>query len=46
MRERRSGSFRKSLQLPEGVDKNKIRVRFENGVLEVILPVPMVVKSS
>ena len=35
VRERRSGSFRRSLQLPEGVDENNIRARFENGVLEV-----------
>ena len=37
MRERKSGSFRRSLQLPEGVDEDKIRARFENGVLEVTL---------
>jgi len=37
IRERRSGSFRRSLQLPEGVDEDKIRARFENGVLEVTL---------
>ena len=35
VRERRSGSFRRSLQLPEGIDENSIRARFENGVLEV-----------
>ena len=35
VRERRSGSFRRSLQLPEGVDEDSIRARFENGVLEV-----------
>ena len=37
VRERRSGSFRRSLQLPEGVDEDNIRARFENGVLEVTL---------
>jgi HSP20 family protein len=31
VRERRSGSFRRSLQLPEGVDEDSIRARFENG---------------
>ena len=35
VRERRSGSFRRSLQLPEGIDENSIRARFDNGVLEV-----------
>jgi HSP20 family protein len=35
VRERRSGSFRRSLQLPEGVDEDSIRDRFDNGVLEV-----------
>jgi HSP20 family protein len=35
VRERRSRSFRRSLQLPERVDEDSIRARFENGVLEV-----------
>jgi len=37
VRERRSGSFRRSLQLPEGVDEDSVRARFENGVLEVTI---------
>ena len=37
VRERRSGSFRRSLQLPEGADEDSIRARFENGVLEVTI---------
>ncbi len=37
VRERRFGSFRRSLQLPEGVDDDSIRARFENGVLEVTI---------
>ena len=37
VRERRSGSFRRSLQLPEGLDEDSIRARFENGVLEVTI---------
>jgi HSP20 family protein len=37
VRERRSGSFRRSLQLPEDVDEDNIRARFENGVLEVTI---------
>src|SRR5919112_2389451 len=35
VRERRSGSFRRSIHLPEGVDEDNIRARFEHGVLEV-----------
>lgn len=37
VRERRSGSFSRSLTLPEGVDESKIRARYEDGVLEVIV---------
>jgi HSP20 family protein len=35
VRERRYGSFRRSMTLPEGVDDSKIHARFEDGVLEV-----------
>lgn len=35
VRERRSGSFRRSMQLPESVDESKIHARFDKGVLEV-----------
>ena len=35
VRERRYGSFRRSLTLPEGTDESKIHARYENGVLEV-----------
>jgi HSP20 family protein len=35
VRERRYGSFSRSLSLPEGVDESKINARYENGVLEV-----------
>jgi HSP20 family protein len=35
VRERRYGSFRRSMTLPQGVDESKISARFENGVLEV-----------
>jgi HSP20 family protein len=35
VRERRYGSFSRSLTLPEGVDESKIHARYENGVLEV-----------
>jgi HSP20 family protein len=35
VRERCSGSFRRSFQLPERIDHHNIRACFENGVLEV-----------
>jgi HSP20 family protein len=35
VRERRYGSFRRSMSLPEGVDESKIHARFEHGVLEI-----------
>lgn len=35
VRERRYGSFRRSLTVPEGVDESKVHARFEDGVLEV-----------
>lgn len=35
VRERRHGSFRRSMSLPEGTDESKIHARFEDGVLEV-----------
>jgi HSP20 family protein len=38
--ERASGSFSRSLTLPEGVDADAIQARFENGVLEVRIPKP------
>jgi HSP20 family protein len=35
VRERRYGSFRRSMTLPEGTDDSKVHARFEDGVLEV-----------
>jgi HSP20 family protein len=35
VRERRYGSFSRSLTLPEGVDESKVHARYENGVLQV-----------
>jgi HSP20 family protein len=35
VRERRYGSFRRSMTLPQGTDEGKISARFEDGVLEV-----------
>jgi HSP20 family protein len=37
VRERRQGTFRRSMTLPEGVDEESIRARFEDGVLEVTI---------
>ncbi len=36
----RYGRFYRSIPLPEGADVEQARARFENGVLEVTLPVP------
>ncbi|MBV9416418.1 MAG: Hsp20/alpha crystallin family protein [Solirubrobacterales bacterium] len=38
--ERASGSFSRSLTLPEGVDAEGIQASFDNGVLEVRIPKP------
>ena len=32
------GAFRRSVTVPEGVDAESIKARFENGILEVVLP--------
>jgi HSP20 family protein len=38
--ERASGSFRRSLRLPEGVEAEQIEASFAGGVLEVSIPKP------
>ena len=38
VRERRYGSFRRSLVLPHDVEEDRISARFEDGVLEVRVP--------
>jgi HSP20 family protein len=38
--ERSSGSFSRSLTLPEGVDPEAVKASFEHGVLEVRIPKP------
>jgi HSP20 family protein len=35
VRERRYGTFRRSMQLPQGTDESSISARFQDGVLEV-----------
>ena len=39
VRERRAGSFRRSLRLSDTVDTDKVEPRYENGVLTITLPV-------
>ena len=38
VRERRSGSFHRSLRLPDTVDADKVEPHYENGVLTITLP--------
>ena len=38
MRERRSGSFHRSLRLPDTVDQDAAEPRYEHGVLTITLP--------
>ena len=45
VRERRYGSFSRSLTVPEGVDESKIHARYENGVLEVTVEGAAVVQE-
>lgn len=39
-RERRYGSFSRSLALPDGVEAKKIKAKTHDGVLEVTIPLP------
>jgi HSP20 family protein len=39
-RERRYGSFSRSIPLPKGVEAKKIKARTHDGVLEVTIPLP------
>ncbi|MFH1729154.1 MAG: Hsp20/alpha crystallin family protein [Pseudomonadota bacterium] len=41
-RERCYGSFSRSFCLPEGVDENKIKAEFKNGLLKLSIPKPEV----
>lgn len=38
--ERRYGRFARSISLPEGVNAEDVRATFENGVLEITVPMP------
>lgn len=45
VRERRQGTFRRSISLPQGTDESKIQARFEDGVLEVTVTGAAVVEE-
>jgi HSP20 family protein len=44
--ERSSGSFRRSVRLPEGIDGEAITATFDKGVLEVSVPKPELAKPQ
>ena len=45
VRERRRGTFRRSMTLPEGTDESKIHANFQDGVLEVTVEGAAVVQE-
>ena len=45
-RERRYGSFRRSMALPTGVDAKQIKATTHDGVVEVTIPLPNDVKKE
>jgi HSP20 family protein len=45
-RERRYGSFSRSMALPAGVDAKKIKARTRDGVVEVTVPLPKEAKKE
>jgi HSP20 family protein len=45
-RERRYGSFSRSMALPEGVDAKKIKATTRDGVVEVTIPLPKGAKKE
>ena len=38
--ERSYGSFTRSIAVPDGIDEDKVKASFDNGVLEVTIPIP------
>jgi HSP20 family protein len=38
--ERRYGKFYRAIPLPEGIDADQVKASFNNGVLEVSMPMP------
>lgn len=45
-RERVFGKFERSFQLPVGVNEDQIQARLEEGVLEVLIPKPLLAKPK
>lgn len=45
-RERRYGSFARSMALPPGVDAEKIKAKTHDGVVEVTIPLPKEAKKT
>ena len=45
-RERRYGSFSRSMALPMGVDAKKIKAKTHDGVVEVTIPLPKEAKKE
>jgi HSP20 family protein len=45
-RERRYGSFSRSLSLPPGVDASKVKAKTHDGVVEVTIPLPKEAKKE
>ena len=45
-RERRYGSFTRSMALPGGVDPSKIKAKTKDGVVEVTIPLPSQTKKE
>lgn len=39
--ERRFGHFSRTLPLPEGVTEDKVKAKFDNGVLQISFPKPV-----
>lgn len=45
-RERRYGSFSRSMALPSGIDAKKIKAKTHDGVVEVTIPLPSEAKKE
>jgi HSP20 family protein len=45
-RERRYGSFSRSIALPPGVDANEIKAKTHDGIVEVTIPLPKEAKKE
>lgn len=45
-RERRYGSFSRSMALPAGVDPKKIKAKTHDGIVEVMIPLPKEAKKE